>query len=199
MRIKEFDEDIAIRCKDTTERDVLLQVLENRGYVWYASKKRPTAYIPENCGNVICIYNSSIGANYKHITFTSKKEGEVAFSDVVIPSMSSEDIIEWLGKYSTDKKVILEVFGELSSIREYIAKFGSEEVVRKIEDWNAEHNNQEEVECFWTVKCIENPEHYTDEYYTKEDAVLSAINLAKKNFGYSYYPILCYRAKESNK
>lgn len=91
MKLRELKPGMAIRCSNEEEKSILLKELAKQGYLW-VGKAYPTCE-EFYTGNTIHIYEPSELYKYKHITW-SDKEGNINFSELIIPELSTEEVLK---------------------------------------------------------------------------------------------------------
>ena len=80
----------------------------------------------------------------------------VEFSDLIIPEMTAEEVMEWFREYYIDSPVIEEVFGEDYSMRELLETYTPKEICDLISDWKSDHEKKEpEIETVDICRIIE--------------------------------------------
>lgn len=94
MRFKEIKPGMAVNCKNDTELTELLKEAERLGYVWYTTNRKPTNR-PADCGRTIHFYNSG---GIKKIAWSDRKEGVSEFSDLILPELTAEEVLEICGE-----------------------------------------------------------------------------------------------------
>ena len=154
MRLKEIKPGMVIHCKNNEENKALLEEAERLGYVWYDSKQKPTEKL--NCeGNTIHFYNKDKRYDYKHITWSDNTEGVTEFSDLILPELTADEVVEWLVSHYADG-VYVEAFGEDYKTEFLLDEMSAEEVVRKIAQWKYAHEKKEpEIETVDICRIIE--------------------------------------------
>ena len=95
MRLKEIKPGMVIHCKNSEEKNLLLEEAERLGYVWYGTKGKPTERSVYAIGDTIHFYDAgttAFSADYKHITHSSCiGDPAIEFSDLIVPEMSAEE------------------------------------------------------------------------------------------------------------
>ena len=144
MRLKEIKPGMVIHCKNDDERIALLEEAERLGYVWYEIKQKPTEYIGESL-DTIHFYDSGkapFSAKYKHITQSGRTEGAIEFSDLIIPELTAEEVLDWISEHYRDEEWI-KCFGMNYCMDEVIERLGVDNVILKIAQWKADHKKKE--------------------------------------------------------
>ena len=90
MRLKEIKPGMVIHCKDDEEKKALLEEAERLGYVWIVNGKNPT--------DETTISGSTIHILLKHITWSDTTEGAIEFSDLILPEMTAEELLNILNE-----------------------------------------------------------------------------------------------------
>lgn len=90
MRLKEIKPGMVIHCKNDEEKRALLEEAERLGYVWIVNGKNPT--------DETTISGSTIHILLKHITWSDTTEGAIEFSDLILPEMTAEELLNILNE-----------------------------------------------------------------------------------------------------
>ena len=90
MQLKEIKPGMAIHCKNDEEKKALLEEAERLGYVWIVNGKNPT--------DETTISGSTIHILLKHITWSDTTEGAIEFSDLILPEMTAEELLNILNE-----------------------------------------------------------------------------------------------------
>ena len=90
MRLKEIKPGMVIHCKNDDEKKALLEEAERLGYVWIVNGKNPT--------DETTISGSTIHILLKHITWSDTTEGAIEFSDLILPEMTAEELLNILNE-----------------------------------------------------------------------------------------------------
>ena len=90
MKLKEIKPGMAIHCKNDEEKKALLEEAERLGYVWLVNGKNPT--------DETTISGSTIHILLKHITWSDTTEGAIEFSDLILPEMTAEELLNILNE-----------------------------------------------------------------------------------------------------
>ena len=90
MRLKEIKPGMAIHCKNDEEKKALLEEAERIGYVWLVNGKNPT--------DETTISGSTIHILLKHITWSDTTEGAIEFSDLILPEMTADELLNILNE-----------------------------------------------------------------------------------------------------
>ena len=90
MRLKEIKPGMAIHCKNDEEKKALLEEAERLGDVWIVNGKNPT--------DETTISGSTIHILLKHITWSDTTEGAIEFSDLILPEMTADELLNILNE-----------------------------------------------------------------------------------------------------
>ena len=90
MKLKEIKPGMAIHCKNDEEKKALLEEAERLGYVWIVNGKNPT--------DETTISGSTIHILLKHITWSDTTEGAIEFSDLILPEMTADELLNILNE-----------------------------------------------------------------------------------------------------
>ena len=90
MKLKEIKPGMVIHCKNDDEKKALLEEAERLGYVWIVNGKNPT--------DETTISGSTIHILLKHITWSDTTEGAIEFSDLILPEMTAEELLNILNE-----------------------------------------------------------------------------------------------------
>ena len=90
MKLKEIKPRMAIHCKNDEEKKALLEEAERLGYVWIVNGKNPT--------DETTISGSTIHILLKHITWSDTTEGAIEFSDLILPEMTADELLNILNE-----------------------------------------------------------------------------------------------------
>ena len=90
MKLKEIKPGMVIHCKNDEEKKALLEEAERLGYVWIVNGKNPT--------DETTISGSTIHILLKHITWSDTTEGAIEFSDLILPEMTAEELLNILNE-----------------------------------------------------------------------------------------------------
>ena len=90
MRLKEIKQGMSIHCKNDEEKKALLEEAERLGYVWIVNGKNPT--------DETTISGSTIHILLKHITWSDTTEGAIEFSDLILPEMTADELLNILNE-----------------------------------------------------------------------------------------------------
>ena len=90
MKLKEIKPGMVIHCKNDDEKKALLEEAERLGYVWIVNGKNPT--------DETTISGSTIHILLKHITWSDTTEGAIEFSDLILPEMTADELLNILNE-----------------------------------------------------------------------------------------------------
>ena len=91
MRLKEIKPGMVIHCKNYEEKKALLEEAERLGYLWYVNGSKPTERA--NIGSTIHFEESEF-SKFKHIIWSDKTDGVTEFSDLILPELTAEEVLE---------------------------------------------------------------------------------------------------------
>lgn len=156
MLLKEIKPGMVIHCKNDEEKKALLEEAERLGYRWGSTANLPTSMAIDDFGSTIHFYEKNEFTDFKHITWSEKTEGVTEFSDLILPELTAEEAIEWLGTYYNDEYVFIETFGDDYCISGLCSEFTPKGVVEKISKWKSDHERKEpEIETVDICRIIE--------------------------------------------
>ena len=93
MQLKEIKHGMVIHCKNDEEKKALLEEAERLGYRWCGYEKLPTDKTVDS-GMTINFYNKNEREDYKHITWSDTTEGAIEFSDIILPELTAEEVLQ---------------------------------------------------------------------------------------------------------
>ena len=96
MKLKEIKPGMVIHCKNDEEKKALLEEAERLGYLW-TSRKNPIDRTFCH-GNTIHFYAVNEFADFKHITWSDTTEGVIEFSDLILPEMTADELLNILNE-----------------------------------------------------------------------------------------------------
>ena len=97
MRLKEIKPGMAIHCNNDDEMEILLEVAEKLGYRWRGGYKI-SEYKKHRTGHTIHFYSPSHSTNYNHILWSDDTEGVTEFSDLIMPEMTADELLNILNE-----------------------------------------------------------------------------------------------------
>ncbi len=158
IKLKPIKPGMAIHCPTEEEAEKLFKHLDRLGYEWWNDGgflidntiydrygKNTCYFIVENkkatCGDINDLKNA--GAEVTE------------FYDLIEPELTAEEVVDWLMKHYCDGKY-KEAFGIDYDFSQLCINMKPEEIVRKIEQWKADHEKKEpEVEWVDICRIIE--------------------------------------------
>ena len=135
MRLKPIKPGMVIHFETDEEKKMLLEALEEQGYVWTGGAKPTTdsAFLY----STLHVYSSNKTIPYKHIAL-SNDNGNTKFSDLIIPELSAEE--EAYNKGLNDawelaRKIVLREYDGGMSVKDFYNIFdktmADEDVLKK--------------------------------------------------------------------
>ena len=202
MRLKEIKPGMVIHCKTQEEKKALLEEAERLGYRWTNREKLPTDKTIDS-GMTIHFYNKNGREDYKHITWSDTTEGAIEFSDLILPEMTAEELLNILneiihcGVRRCDECPLAENGETLCTDDVGGVKISNpDKLISICQQWKAKHEKKEpEIEWVYRVFGVENcGEKF---FQTEEEAIKRCEELAKsqKTKQYARYERVC-RVKE---
>ena len=160
MKLKEIKPGMAIHCKNDEEKKALLEEAERLGYCWLCSKKLPTEKVYE--GNTIHFYAESEFADFKHITWSDKTEGVIEFSDLILPEITADELLNILneithcGARRCDECPLAEKGKTLCTDDCGVIITNPDKLISICQQWKSEHEKKEpEIETVDICRIIE--------------------------------------------
>lgn len=154
IKLKEIKPGMVIHCPTEENAKQLLEHLDGLGYEWSSSSEKLLErtnygkYGKNTCYSV----EENMEVMYSDIDYLKSEGYEVTeFSDLIEPELTAEEVVDWLMKHYCDGKY-KEAFGidyEFSQLRIVMKP---EKIVRKIEQWKADHEKKE-PELEWVDIC----------------------------------------------
>lgn len=194
MKLKPIEENMVVHCKTEDEAKELIKWAYECGYITEGSDcwEHFTSYTCYRFHMGYWTYESSV-------YFQSLGYAITEFSDLIIPEeqeehMSAEEIIKWLREHNADK-VWDEVFGEENGFYDMCNGNSVEEIISKIESYEAKKKQEKEVEVEWVYRVFNYKEN-KDEFFTFEIGAIQRCEEIVKNNpeNYAKYEKTC-RAK----
>ena len=154
MRLKEIKPGMAIHCKNDEEKKALLEEAERLGYVWIVNGKNPT--------DETTISGSTIHILLKHITWSDTTEGAIEFSDLILPEMTADELLNILneiihcGVRRCDECPLVEN-GETLCTNDYgVIISNPDKLISICQQWKSDHEKKElEIETVDICRIIE--------------------------------------------
>lgn len=187
MKFKEIKLGMAIHCKNDEEKKLLLKEAERLGYTW-ANGDNPTEY---DCRGTTVHFHGNDESKYKYITQSNQTRYVTEFSDLIIPELTAEEVIEWFRDYFISNEFI-EVFGDDYSMSGLTSTFSPAEIVSRIAQWKFD-NEKEEPEIEWVYRVF-GAENFGEKFFqTEEEAIKRCEELARsqKTKQYTRYERVC--------
>ena len=88
MRLKEIKPGMAIHCRNDEEKKALLEEAERLGYLWANGTKPTKAFFPSNT----LVFQ--VNGLKKYISWTGDSEKNTEFSDLILPELTAEEVLE---------------------------------------------------------------------------------------------------------
>ena len=155
MRLKEIKPGMSVHCKNDDEKKALLEEAERLGYVWFEIKRKPT----EDVGallDTIHFYaagNGPFSAKYKHITQSGRTKGAIEFSDLIIPEMSAEEVLQICSEICNGGPCNECIIGEENCFAEPYSD--KKKVIEICQKWKSDHEKKEpEIETVDVCRII---------------------------------------------
>lgn len=201
MRLKEIKPGMVIHCKNDEEKKALLEEAERLGYLW---NSRESPIDRTFChGNTIHFHAENEFADFKHIAWSNKTEGVIEFSDLILPEMTADELLNILneiihcGDRRCDECPLKENGEDLCSNDVGSVKISNpDKLISICQQWKSSHEKKEpEIEWVYRVFGAEN---YGEKFFqTEEEAIKRCEELAKsqKTKQYARYERVC-RVKE---
>ena len=201
MKLKEIKPGMVIHCKNDEEKKALLEEAERLGYLW---NSRESPIDRTFChGNTIHFHAENEFADFKHIAWSDKTEGVIEFSDLILPEMTAEELLNILneiihcGVRRCDECPLAENGETLCTDDVGGVKISNpDKLISICQQWKYEHEKKEpEIEWVYRVFGAEN---YGEKFFqTEEEAIKRCEELAKsqKTKQYARYERVC-RVKE---
>ena len=187
MRLKEIKPGMVIHCKNDEEKKALLEEAARLGYLWRGDLSNPAE--KGYGGNTIHFHAENEFADFKHIAWSDKTEGVTEFSDLILPDLTAEEVLEICHKICGGK-----------SCNECLMSgncfIGDEtdftKVIEICTKWKSDHEKKDpEIEWVYRVFGAEN---YGEKFFqTEEEAIKRCEELAKsqKTKKYARYERVC--------
>lgn len=154
MRLKEIKPGMIIHCKNDEEKKALLEEAERLGYRWNTGEKPTDRNV--SYGSTIHFEGDRLDETSKFITWTNHTENVTEFSDLIIPELTAEEVVQWFREYYFNTSVMEYVFGDDCTMAELLEKYTSKEICDYIFAWKAGHEKKEpEIETVDICRIIE--------------------------------------------
>ena len=194
MKLKEIKPGMVIHCKNSEEKNLLLEEAERLGYVWYGTKGKPTERSVYAIGDTIHFYDAgttAFSADYKYITHSSGiGYSAIEFSDLIIPEMSAEEVLQICSEICNGGPCDECIIGEENCFAEPYSD--KKKVIEICQKWKSDHEKKEpEIEWVYRVFGAEN--NGEKFFQTEEEAIKRCEELAKsqKSKQYARYERVC--------
>ena len=146
MLLKEIKPGMVIHCKNIAEYKRLEEETIKNGYGELPLHNQSEDFIKK-----VVFY-----INDKNTLWGGLKKNYIEFSDLIMPDLTAEEAIEWLGTYYNVESVFIETFGDDYSISGLCSEFTPKGVVEKISKWKSDHERKEpEIETVDICRIIE--------------------------------------------
>ena len=193
MRLKEIKPGMVTHCKNDEEKKALLEEAERLGYVWSDKKIKPTN-ANFFTGSTIHFYENNEFCDYKHITWSDTTERTIEFSDLILPELTAEEVLQIISEICTGRSCTDCIIGTGNCVANKLSD--KHKVVEICQQWKSDHEKKEpEVEWVYRVFGAEN---FGEKFFdTEEEAIERCEELAKsqKTKKYARYERVC-RVKE---
>ena len=158
MKLKEIKPGMVIHCKNSEEKNLLLEEAERLGYVWYGTKGKPTERSVYAIGDTIHFYDAGTTAfstDYKHITHSSCiGDPTIEFSDLIIPEMSAEEVLQICSEICRSGSCDICPMGEEYCFSE--TESDKKKIIEICQQWKSDNEKKEpEIETVDICRVIE--------------------------------------------
>ena len=197
MRLKEIKPGMAIHCKNYEEKKALLEEAERLGYRWSGKAKLPTEKAFYS-GMTIHFYDKNVFDDYKHITWSDRIKGVTEFSDLILPEITADELLNILNEitHCGDRRCDdcpLAEKGKTLCTNDYgVIISNPDKLISICQQWKSNHEKKEpEIEWVYRVFGAEN---YGEKFFkTEEEAIKRCEELAKshKTKQYARYERIC--------
>lgn len=151
MRLKEIKPGMVIHCKNDDEKKAILEEAERLGYLWYCDRSKPTENV--YTGNTIHFYEENVLDNFKNITCSNKTDGVTEFSDLILPELTAEEVLEICHKICRNKSCDECLMSENCFAGDDL---DFKKVIEICEQWKSDHEKKEpEIETVDICRIIE--------------------------------------------
>ena len=197
MGLKEIKPGMVIHCKTKEEKIGLLEEADKLGYKWN------NHCVPTDCrmiggtGMTIHFHEKSECTDFKHITWSDNTEKVTEFSDLIIPDMSEEEVLQIFGHICATSSCSTDCpFRKLQeeySCPEFLEKC-YKKVVEICQQWKSDHEKKEpEVEWHFYAEVHRNGFDSTKNCGSEEEAIQFVEEELKKagKDAYGEYKRIC--------
>ena len=147
MRLKEIKPGMAIHCKNNEEKKALLEEAERLGYLWANGTKPTKAFFLSST----LVFQ--VNGLKKYISWTGDSEKNTEFSDLILPELTAEEVLEICHKICRGKSC-----DECLMSGNCFAKYETDfkKVTEICRQWKADHKKKEpEIETVDICRIIE--------------------------------------------
>jgi hypothetical protein len=205
MKLKPIKENMVVHCKTEDEAKELIKWAYECGYSWVVGSDINTYYTFYTTD--ICYEMKGNSIRYDILNYFKERNYEVIeFSDLIISEeqeekhMSAEEVLEWMKTNYTNMEVYREVFGCFYNYMDLFTNFTPQEIISKIESYEAQKKQEKEVEIEWVYRVF-GAENYGEKFFDiEEDAIKWCEQLVKeqKHRQYARYEKVCRVKNEEN-
>lgn len=175
MRLKEIKPGMVIHCKNDEEKKALLEEAERLGYVWSDEKIKPTN-ANFFTGSTIHFYKNNEFCDYKHIKWSDTTERTIEFSDLILPELTSEEVLQIISEICTGRRCTDCPIGTENCITNKLSD--KHRVVEICQQWKSDHEkNEPEVE--WVYRVFGAESIGAEFFETEEEAIKRCEELVK--------------------
>ena len=154
MRLKEIKPRMAIHCKNDEEKKALLEEAERLGYKWSNTCDPTDSRMVEIAEMTIHFYGKSEYANFKHITWSDKTDGVTEFSDLILPELTTEEVLQIASEFCQNTSRCADCTIHGNCYRDCDSDKGK--VVEVLCKWKSDHKKKEpEIETVDICRIIE--------------------------------------------
>ena len=147
MTLKEIKPGMVIHCKNDEEKKVLLEEAERLGYLWANGAKPTKAFFPSST----LVFQ--VNGLKKYISWTGDGEKNTEFSDLILPELTAEEVLEKCHKICRGKSCD-ECLMSGNCFAGYEPDF--KKVIEICAKWKADHDKKEpEIETVDICRIIE--------------------------------------------
>lgn len=210
MRLKEIKPGMVIHCKTEEEKIALKTELENRCYLWTGGFDIGGVSVWGGELDLLIFVKEDNKIQWARPSEEQKGNLKITeFSSLIIPELSAKEVLETIGEICSchrhcrsghEDSCPLSSSGIYHLCQNKVCAEESDKVIEICTKWRMEHPKEEkkvEVEQFWEIKCLEDPNYHTAEHYKDEaEALRMCITLAEKDPKNSYYAVFVVKTKE---
>lgn len=157
MKLKELESGMVVHCKTEEEAKQFINWAHECGYRWNSGKSQEVTYWEEHMNNTCYeLWNNKRIAYWDEKYLKTQEKKIIEFSDLIMPELTAEEVLEWLYENYENSVLYKEVFGENYLFQGLIREIGAAEVVRRIVQCKAEHEKKApEIETVDICRIIE--------------------------------------------